>query len=58
MGQRYSLLPSEIITRATTFDLVIMDSSMTLENHMQQSSKEGYIPDISTEELLKIKERA
>lgn len=58
MGQRYGMLPSEIISRATTFDLVIMDSAMTLENHAQESSKEGYIPDISTEELLKIKERA
>ena len=58
MGQRYSLLPSEVISRATTFDLVIMDSAMTLENHAQESSQEGFIPNISTEELLKIKERA
>jgi hypothetical protein len=58
MGQRYGMLPSEIISRATTFDLVIMDSALTLENHAQKSQEEGFIPDISTEELLKIKERA
>lgn len=58
MGQRYGMLPSEIISRATTFDLVMMDTAMTLENHAQASSQEGYIPEVSTEELLKIKERA
>ena len=58
MGQRYGMLPSEVITRATTFDLVMMDTAMTLEQHQQQASQEGYIPEVSTEELLKIKERA
>jgi hypothetical protein len=58
MGQRYGMLPSEVISRATTFDLVMMDTAMTLEQHQQEASQEGYIPDISTEELLKIKERA
>ena len=52
------MLPSEVIVRATTFDLVIMDTAMTLERHFQEASQEGYIPDMSTEELLKIKERA
>lgn len=58
MGQRYGMLPSEVISRATTFDLVMMDTAMTLEQHQQKASEEGYIPDMSTEELLKIKERA
>jgi hypothetical protein len=52
------MLPSEVIVRANTFDLVIMDTAMTLERHFQEASKEGYIPDVSTEELLKMKERA
>lgn len=58
MGQRYGMLPSEVITRATTFDLVMMDTAMTLEQHQQKTSEEGYVPELSTEELLKIKERA
>jgi hypothetical protein len=58
MGQRYGLLPSEAISRATTFDLVIMDTAMTLEHHAQESAKPGYIPDVGVEELLKIKEQA
>ena len=44
--------------KATTFDLVILDTVMTLEKHEHESQKEGYIPNVSTEELLKIKERA
>jgi hypothetical protein len=52
------MLPSEVIVRANTFDLVIMDTAMTLEQHFQESNQEGYVPEVSTEELLKIKERA
>ena len=58
MGQRYGLLPSELMMRANTFDLVIMDSAMTLERHFNDSSQEGYIPEVSVDELLKMKERA
>ena len=56
LGQRYGMLPSELMIRANTFDLVIMDAAMTLEQHFNESSQEGYVPNISVEELLKIKE--
>ena len=58
LSKRYGMLPSEVIVRANTFDLVIMDTAMTLERHFQEASQEGYVPEVSTEELLKIKERA
>ena len=58
LGKRYGMLPSEVIVKANTFDLVIMDTALSLERHFQEASKEGYVPDISTEELLKIKDRA
>jgi hypothetical protein len=51
------MLPSEVIVKANTFDLVIMDTAMTLERHQQESSQPGYVPDVSVEELMKIKER-
>ena len=54
MGQRYGMLPSELMARANTFDLVIMDSAMSIEKHFEDSNKEGYVPDVSVEELLKI----
>lgn len=56
IAKRYGLLPSEVLIRATTFDLVIMDTVMSLEKHAQESSKEGYIPPVTTEDLLKLKE--
>ena len=58
LGQRYGMLPSELMVRANTFDLVIMDSAMTLERHHSESQEEGYIPNIGVDELLKMKEQA
>lgn len=58
MGQRYGLLPSEVIVRATTFDMVMMDISLSVEKYWREKDEPGYIPPVSEEELLKIKERA
>jgi hypothetical protein len=58
MGQRYGMLPSRVISEASTFDLVIMDMALTYERHIQDRSQEGYVPEVSVEELIKIKERA
>jgi hypothetical protein len=58
MGQRYGMLPSKIISEASTFDLVIMDMALTYERHIHDSTQEGYVPEVSVEELIKIKERA
>jgi len=58
MGQRYGLLPSEVVRRASTFDMVIMDISLHVEQYHHDRQQPGYIPPVSTEELLKIKERA
>lgn len=58
LGQRYGMLPSKIINEASTFDLVIMDMAMTYERHAQDATKPGYVPEVSVEELMKIKERA
>ena len=56
MGQRYGLLPSEILTKGSTFDMVIMDISLTVENHNRNRNQQGYIPQVSTDELIKLKE--
>lgn len=58
MGQRYGMLPNEVMIRASTFDLVVMDVAMTMEQHARDSQEKGYVPPVSTDELLKIKERA
>lgn len=55
MAQRYSLLPSEILERASTFDMVIMEMSLTYQNYLQNKDKEGYVPPYSTEQLEEIR---
>ena len=58
LGQRYGLLPSKVISEASTFDLVVMDMAMSYEKYIQDSSKKDYVPDVSVEDLLKIRERS
>lgn len=58
MAQRYGMLPSDIITKATTFDMVMMDISLSVEKYWREKEQPGYVPDVSEEDLLKIKERA
>lgn len=58
IGQRYGMLPSEVVSKATTFDMVIMDISLGIESYHRDKDKPGFIPPVTEEELLKIKERA
>lgn len=34
-----------------------MDMALTYERHQQEAQQPGYVPDVSVEELIKIKER-
>ena len=56
MGKRYGMLPSQIITQASTFDLVVMDAAMSFEQHANRDPNTP--PDVAEEDLLKIMERA
>ena len=59
IGIRYGLLPSEVIKRADSFDLFIMDAALTFEQYHNSKSESGKapIPDYTTDELLAIKGR-
>lgn len=60
LGKRYGLLPSEVLMRADTFDLYIMDAALTFEQyHNKRAGKKGIAPppDLTQEELLEIKRR-
>jgi len=59
LGKRYGLLPSEVLKKADTFDLYIMDSAMTFEHYHNKKANTGKapIPDYTTQELLAIKGR-
>jgi hypothetical protein len=57
LGKRYGMLPSEVLERSNTFDLYIMDASLTFENyHHKKSMNNGQdpIPDFTTDELLEL----
>lgn len=58
IGKRYSLLPSEVMDRASTFDLVVLDASLGYQKYIQDKAdgkKEA--PKLSQEELTKMMER-
>jgi hypothetical protein len=57
LGKRYGMLPSEILSRANTFDLYIMDASLTFENYHHKkamNNDKDPIPDFTTNELQDI----
>lgn len=39
LATRYALLPSEILTRATTFDLYILDAAVSYENYLHAKAE-------------------
>jgi hypothetical protein len=55
LGKRYGMLPSEVLERSNTFDLYIMDASLSFENfHHKKQMNNGVdpSPDYTTDELL------
>ena len=54
MAKRYGLLPSEVLTKASTFDLVIMDASLAFERHVNKDPNTP--PDVDESVLMDILE--
>lgn len=55
LGKRYGLLPSELLRRADTFDLYILDAALSFEQyHQQKQSGKLPVPDLTEDELLDI----
>lgn len=55
LGRRYGLLPSEVIVKASTFDLVIMDIAVSYEASQANKNNPKAVPDIPVEELVRIR---
>ena len=51
MAQRYGLLPSEVLNRATSFDLEILDIAKSYEK-MKQNKTHGLVPEVKTDIML------
>ena len=57
LGKRYGLLPSEILKRADTFDLYIIDAALSYETfHHKKAMNKGQVPvdSYSSDQLLDI----
>ena len=61
IGKRYGLLPSEVLRRADTFDLYVLDEAMTFEQYHHKKAMNGGkdpIPDYTQDELMTIMKKA
>lgn len=56
MASRYGMLPSRVMQDANTFDLVIMDAALGYQNYLRNKDDPNHIPDVSEDELLRIKQ--
>jgi len=58
IGKRYSLLPSEVMSRASTFDLVVLDAALGYQSYIQdQADGKRATPKLSQEEMMAAMER-
>ena len=60
LGHRYGLLPSEVLSRASTLDLHILDVALSYEMSEEQR-RSGALPEMATEDLqaiLKLKRKS
>ena len=51
IGERYGLLPSEVLQRATTLDIMVMDISISFERYKEHKQL-GKTPEIPQEDLM------
>jgi hypothetical protein len=55
IGKRYGLLPSEVMNKATTFDLFILDAAIAFEINANKDPNTP--PDIPEQDLIKMWEQ-
>lgn len=58
VAERYGMLPSEVITKANTFDVFIADTAIGYRNLIQERAMNGgkdVIPELTEQELMDIK---
>lgn len=57
LGKRYGLLPSEVLRRADTFDLYVIDAALTFEQYQHKKAmNKGQVPTdmYSNDQLLEM----
>jgi len=60
LSERYGILPSEVMTRATTFDVFVADTAIGYRNTVQERAMNGdkkLTPKLSEQTMLAAMER-
>lgn len=58
IAKRYSLLPSEVLDRASTFDLVILDTALSYQKYKQDEAEgKKPVPQLSQDQMKGMLER-
>ena len=52
MAERYGILPSELLQRADTFDLMVMDVALTYQKYINDKQQKKVDPDLMDNESL------
>jgi hypothetical protein len=61
LGKRYGMLPSQVLAKADTFDLYILDAALTFDQYHHKKALNGGrepMPDYTQNELLDILNKA
>ena len=53
MARTYGLLPSEVLARATTYDIMVTDVYSTWENHKNNPNDVGHYDTQQLEEIVR-----
>ena len=57
LAERYKMLPSEVLSRSTTFDLYVMDAAMSYHNYQTRKANNNGVapaPELTQEEMLEL----
>jgi hypothetical protein len=57
MGERYGMLPSQVLANSSTLDLYIMDTAISYHNHKQKSQDGKSTLDYEQADLVAAMER-
>jgi hypothetical protein len=58
LGERYGLLPSEVLARGNTLDVMVMDTALTYRDYQQKKADGKYADLHTTDELQEIMRKA
>ena len=58
MADRYKMLPSEVMNRASTFDIYVMDAALSYQNYQRKKQDGKLAQDLSTDEMQEMMRKA